>query len=129
MQTFLGSLTNLANGDSAGAQAAFYNVFQGLVTPVMNFATSQLGLGGVPAAIQKAVSFVPDEVNKALWTAIDSVAKYLVGGAQGGLNEGKLTEPKTFTYNGMSYTLTVPAIEQGHGQVDQTGRSVRGAAQ
>jgi len=122
-QVFLDSLQQLADGDASAFQQKLYAAMTKpeTVSSVLSLAASQLGLGGLPQALRRAVSFVPQKVDEALRAVVSKAAQAvrgsltaaLGGGTKGGLLDGAMTELVKFGYQEQQYALWVAQTPDG----------------
>ncbi len=117
---FLGSLNQLAANNTTGFRNGLLTALNNSIPALIGLAASQLGLGNLPATIQKALQFVPTQVNQALTAAVVAVVNKLPlsGGGTGtsALYAGLLSPVVGFTYQGTQYQLWVSKVN-GQGAV------------
>jgi hypothetical protein len=76
---FLGSLGSLTNDyDAAGLAAGLKTALDDAAPLMLSFAASQLGLGGLPASLRTALSYLPLKVDAGLRAMVRTVAGALV---------------------------------------------------
>jgi hypothetical protein len=115
---FLNSLDALCAGDLTNAQGTGFQqqlltaLNGNAVTLFLNFAASQLGLSTLPLQLQKAVQFVPKQVDAALRAAVNKIVQSLVPNKT---TTGKMAQEVPFTYpaNGPTYVLWVAQNSYG----------------
>src|SRR5437899_4741243 len=90
---------------------------RGIVTAVtdrglnvlLDFAASQLGLGGLKRGVQNVIQFIPNQVDSLMRRIVGAVASrvtaLLPGGGSTSLYGGLVGTVRTFSYQGQSYTL------------------------
>jgi hypothetical protein len=96
----LNGLTNVVNNNAAFQQSVV-NALNSSVGLLLNFATSQLGLGNLPNEIKAAVQYVPNKIYTALGAAVANFV--LPGNPTGHLYDGVLT--KVLTVQSGQYQL------------------------
>jgi hypothetical protein len=116
---FLNSLNQLAT-DPGGFQNTLVDAMNKSIPALIGLAASQLGLGNLPTTIQKALQFVPAQVNQKLTAAVQALVKQLPlsGGGNGtnALYAGLLSPVVPFTFRGTQYQMWV-AKDAGKGVV------------
>jgi hypothetical protein len=122
VNAFLDSFQALADGDAKGFQKEILTAMTSpaTVSTVISLVASQFGLGRLPEDLKKAVSLIPNQVDKELRAAVSKIASSVTntvgGGTSGGLFDGKLAPERVFTYQKQSYVLWV-AQEKGQTKV------------
>lgn len=86
------SLNQLSGPTPAGFKNALVDVMKGAAPLMISFLASQFGLNKLPAALRKAVSYVPDKIENALRKGIQSLAKTIGGGTTSKEYNGALTQ-------------------------------------
>ena len=117
MDTLLASLTNPSEMEAF--TNSLVNMIENRALPVLlNFGMSQLGLGNLRQDVQKAIQFIPNQVDLALRAAVSAIASRIVGAvggntSAGSLGRNQLVAPVSFTYKSQNYKLYVVKNSQG----------------